>query len=219
MDTVEMCGGEAGPGICLAGQPFSRQPHNSPGDLLLAPESRGLNQLRLGWRNGKGRFINELPPNRSDVSSYQWIQFRAALDYADARNAGSSGDFSIRLVDGEGGSASVRLGQHSQARHSDVRYRLQSPSIAPARSGPFGTLDRGWHWVTRVEPVGDFLGVAGDHDVCIDPVRNQKILATVASEDQPEPMAGRAIGDQRVQSPESARVLIQEVADVLAHHV
>jgi hypothetical protein len=99
----------------LPKQPFTRQPHNAPSSELLAPESRGLAQLKIGWRGRQGRFINELPTSRADVSEYQWLQLRLALDFLDKRNDGRSGDFSVRLVDTEGKTSAARISQFPSA--------------------------------------------------------------------------------------------------------
>jgi hypothetical protein len=116
LETADMCGGdERQQGLCLPKESYERQPHNSPSDMLLAPESKGLSQLRLGWKSGVGRFMNELPPERGDISGYHWLQFRAALNFADARNQNVAGDFTIRIVDGDGRIASTRVGQYSRA--------------------------------------------------------------------------------------------------------
>jgi hypothetical protein len=130
IETADMCGGgERQFATCLPREPITRQPHNTPSDILLAPEAKGLNVLRLGWQGGGGRFVNELPQERADISAYQWVQFRAALNYADARNQNAARDFSIRIVDQDGKSASTRVSQHSRALSFPPGQSRDTPKV------------------------------------------------------------------------------------------
>jgi hypothetical protein len=120
----DLCGGEAPqPATCLPGQPNARQPHTTPS--ARSPK-RGLSQLRTGWNNITGNYQNDVPSALSNVSGYQAVQFRVSVNFADARNmADLTQDFRVRLTDGAGLSASVRV--------SDVSGALFFP---PGNTGP-----------------------------------------------------------------------------------
>jgi hypothetical protein len=111
----DLCGGLAPQPIhCLSGQSTSRMPHTAPSSLS---SRRGLSQLRTGWSDRGALFSNAIPPGSSrDVSGFGFLQFRASVNFADARNtAATAQDLSVRLTDGSGGSATVRAGQFSDA--------------------------------------------------------------------------------------------------------
>jgi hypothetical protein len=120
----DLCGGEAPqPATCLAGQANARQPHTTPS--ARSPK-RGLSQLRTGWNNITGNYQNNVPSAVSNVSGYQAVQFRVSVNFADARNmADLAQDFRVKLTDGAGLSASVRV--------SDVSRALYFP---PGTTGP-----------------------------------------------------------------------------------
>jgi hypothetical protein len=110
----ELCGGEAPqPLTCLPGQPNARQPHTTPSARSAA---RGLSQLKTGWNNLIGNYKNELPNTLTNVSGFQALQFRIAVNFADARNlAGLAQNFRVVLTDGSGSTASVRVSDVSSA--------------------------------------------------------------------------------------------------------
>jgi hypothetical protein len=111
----DLCGGEAPqPQHCLSGQSTSRMPHTAPSSLS---SRRGLSQLRTGWSTPGAVFSNAIPAGSSrDVSGFDFLQFRASVNFADARNPfGTAQDLSVRLTDGSGGSATVRAGPFSDA--------------------------------------------------------------------------------------------------------
>ncbi len=120
----DLCGGDAPqPATCLAGQPDARQPHTTPS---ARSTKRGLSQLRTGWNNMTGNYRNDVPLAVSNVSGYQAFQFRVSVNFADARNmANLAQDFRVKLTDGAGLSASVRV--------SDVSGALFFP---PGSTGP-----------------------------------------------------------------------------------
>jgi hypothetical protein len=120
----DLCGGEAPqPATCLPGQANARQPHTTPS---ARSTKRGLSQLRTGWNNMTGNYQNDVPSALSNVSGYQAVQFRVSVNFADARNmADLAQDFRVRLTDGAGLSASVRV--------SDVSGALFFP---PGTTGP-----------------------------------------------------------------------------------
>lgn len=84
----------ANPGTFM-GDPFEgREPH--------VP---GLAQLRLGFAS-EARWTNELPEG-TDVSSFTALQFRAAVDFEDPADDGSTVEFTVALVDRNGTRATV----------------------------------------------------------------------------------------------------------------
>jgi len=123
----DVCGGEVPePQHCLpAGQPTSRQPHTVPS---ARSPNRGLSQLRMGWTDGAATYENDLPDGTNDVSAYKVIQFRAAVNFTDARNApGSPQDFVVTLTDGNGDSASAQVSSSSGALY----YPPGGPVVNP----------------------------------------------------------------------------------------
>ena len=114
LSPYELCGGEAPqPQRCLPDQPNARQPHTTPS--ARSPK-RGLSQLKTGWNDLTGNYRNNLPPNLGNVSSFQAIQFRVSVNFADARNLTNlAQDFRVKLTDASGSSASVRVSDFSAA--------------------------------------------------------------------------------------------------------
>lgn len=110
----DLCGGELPqPQHCLSGRPNSRQPHTTPSARSSA---RGLSQLRGGWSATTAGYRNDLPAGSRNVSAFQVFQFRASVNFTDARNpAGVPQDFSVRLTDGTGATSSTLVGLHSAA--------------------------------------------------------------------------------------------------------
>ena len=66
-----------------------------------------------------------MPAGVGDVSGYAVLQFRAGLNFADARNpSGLPQDFSVVLTDGAGHSASTLVSDWSRALFYPPSYRL-----------------------------------------------------------------------------------------------
>jgi hypothetical protein len=110
----DLCGGPSPqPQHCLAGQATSRQPHTTPSARSTL---RGMSSLRTGWSAPGGTYDNQIPagPPR-DLSGFDVLQFRASVNFADARNGGGAQDFSVRFGDAAGGSQTLRVGQFSDA--------------------------------------------------------------------------------------------------------
>jgi hypothetical protein len=110
----ELCGGEAPQATtCLPDQSNARQPHTTPSARSSA---RGLSQLKTGWNNLTGNYKNDLPNTLGNVSGFQALQFRIAVNFADARNlAGLAQNFRVVLTDSSGGTSSVRVSDVSSA--------------------------------------------------------------------------------------------------------
>ena len=69
--------------------------------------------MRLGWDDPTASLTNAIPGGR-DVSSYAVIQFRAVVNFDDARNTGPQ-DLSVVLTDGNGNSSSQVVSTSSRA--------------------------------------------------------------------------------------------------------
>lgn len=110
----ELCGGDDPQApTCQPDQPNARQPHTTPS---ARSPLRGLSQLKTGWNNLTGNYKNELPIGFSNVSGFQALQFRVAVNFADARNlAGLAQNFRVILADSSGATASVRVSDVSAA--------------------------------------------------------------------------------------------------------
>ncbi len=111
----DLCGGAAPePSQCLpAGFSTTQQPHTVPS---ARSSLSGLSQLRGGWSAMTAFWRNDLPAGSRDVSGFQAIQFRAGINFSDARNpAATAQDFSVVLTDGTGATATKRVSQASGA--------------------------------------------------------------------------------------------------------
>lgn len=139
----ELCGGEAPqPQRCLLDQPNARQPHTTPSARSPA---RGLSQLKTGWNNLSGNYTNNVPAALGNVSSFQALQFRVSVNFADVRNlADLAQDFRVILTDATGSWTSVRV--------SDFSSALFFP---PGEVGPLPKIVLN---TVRV-PLGEFTGV------------------------------------------------------------
>lgn len=110
----ELCGGDDPQAPrCLPDQPDTRQPHTTPS---ARSSLRGLSQLNTGWNNLTGNYKNDIPLAFSNVSGFQALQFRIAVNFADARNlAGLAQNFRVVLTDTSGSTAAVRVSDVSSA--------------------------------------------------------------------------------------------------------
>ena len=110
----DLCGGDSPqPQHCLPStQSTSRQPHTTPS---ARSTRRGLSQLRTGWAAASATYTNDLPLGARDVSGFEALQFRASVNFADARNAKAPQNFRVVLTDGTGAQASVSVGDLSGA--------------------------------------------------------------------------------------------------------
>ncbi|HXK12837.1 MAG TPA: hypothetical protein VMT70_24600 [Vicinamibacteria bacterium] len=111
----DLCGGASPqPQFCLSGQSNSRMPHTTPSSLS---SLRGLSQLRTGWSALGAVYTNQIPAGPSrDVSQYDFLQFRVSVNFADGRNPlATAQNFSVRFIDGSGGTQSLSLGPLTDA--------------------------------------------------------------------------------------------------------
>jgi dienelactone hydrolase len=111
----DLCGGNSPqPQHCLPStQSTSRQPHTVPS--ARATTLRGLSQLRTGW-SALATYTNDLPLGQRDVSGFQWLTFRASVNFADTRNpSGVSQNFKVILTDGAGATATLLANNYTAA--------------------------------------------------------------------------------------------------------
>ena len=102
------------PRRCLPNSLFAQQPHSSI--TSLNSPFRGLSQLKTGWNNFTGNYRNDIPASLGNVSGFQAVQFRVAVNFEDVRNVPNlSQDFRVVLTDASGSSASVRVSDFSSA--------------------------------------------------------------------------------------------------------
>src|SRR6185295_7458000 len=108
LSPYELCGGPAPqPQRCIAEANNAQQPHTTPS---ARSPLRGLSQLKTGWNNMTGNYMNNVPAPQGNVSGFQALQFRVSVNFADVRNLeGLAQDFRVVLTDASGGSASVRV--------------------------------------------------------------------------------------------------------------
>ena len=109
----DLCGGASPqPADCLAAS-SSHEPHTTPSPFST---KRGLSQLRGGWSAATATYTNNLPAGTRDVSAFQVFQFRASVNYEDARNPfATPQDFVVRLTDGTAAFADVMVSTFSDA--------------------------------------------------------------------------------------------------------
>ena len=76
-----------------------------------------MSQLRTGWTATTAAYINEIPAGPArDVSQFDFLQFRATVNFADGRNpVATAQDLGVRFTDGSGASQTLRVGQFSDA--------------------------------------------------------------------------------------------------------
>jgi hypothetical protein len=102
----DLCGaGGPEPSFCLGAASSTQQPH-----------SVGLSQLRGGWSSTSATYTNTLPVGARDVSGFLALQLRLSVDFGDGRNPVSAAqDLSVRLTDGDGLTATVKVSDHTTA--------------------------------------------------------------------------------------------------------
>lgn len=105
MSPYGLCGAVGEPSPCVSAT-TGQQPHtdsfNGTGQL---------SELMTGW-GPTSTYTYNIPVGLGNVSAYQALQFRVAVNFADVRNAaGVAQDFSVVLKDGIGKTVSVRVSQ------------------------------------------------------------------------------------------------------------
>jgi hypothetical protein len=87
-----------------------KEPHSGDGSPL------GMPQLSIEWDSNDDWYQNEIPEAFKDVSSFKDLEFRMAVNFAEA-TAGSNVDFTIMLIDSTGSADSVILSDYSNATY------------------------------------------------------------------------------------------------------
>lgn len=102
---ADLCGGPGEAAHCLTTPVAAQQPH-----------AGGLSQLHLSWTSTAASYTNQIPAGARDLRSYQTLQFRAGLDFADSRvSAATPVDLTVRLSDGAGHVADAAVSAYSRA--------------------------------------------------------------------------------------------------------
>jgi hypothetical protein len=145
----DLCGG-AGQTRCLPGTMLeAKEPHSA-----LDSWRPGMSQFRVGWDDRTATWTNEMPPGSRDFGAHASLQFRAAVNFADPRNAGQPQDLSVTLVDGAGVTSSVQVSRHTRA----LFHPPGSPPGSPPGRRDFNVVPRTMLNTVRV-PLDAFSGV------------------------------------------------------------
>jgi hypothetical protein len=103
------------------------QPHTT--ESVFAPVP-GLAQVSLGWSALNATLSNAIPAGSRDVRGFSTVQFRASVNYTDARNpVGLPRDLSVVLTDGAGASASARVSDFSPALFYPPGQQFAVPKV------------------------------------------------------------------------------------------
>ncbi|MCW2876593.1 MAG: secreted protein [Sphaerisporangium sp.] len=94
---------------CAATLTTSQAPSWTP--ATYAPNVAATPVLRFAWSDATGQMSVPLPKWSRDVTDYDALTFRAALD----EKAGGTADLAVSVVDGRGASKTVRVSEVSQA--------------------------------------------------------------------------------------------------------
>ncbi|HEU4391945.1 MAG TPA: hypothetical protein VFV34_29435 [Blastocatellia bacterium] len=168
LSPYDLCGGDAPqPQHCLTSQSTARQPHTAPSNLSTL---RGLSQLRFGWNNTTAIYTNNIPAGTNrNISGFEFLQFRATVNFTDTRNVGGQPqDLSVRFTDETGASQSLRVGQFSDA--------LFFPP------GTTGAVPKVWHNTARI-PIGALTSVDTTRITKVDLVFDQKATGALLVSD------------------------------------
>lgn len=131
------------------------------------PHYPSLSSYEVGWTSLSAWYSNQLPLLQRDVSNFTTIQFRVSVDYSSSRNTvGQAQNFSIRLVDGAGRSATVKVSDYSGLLYY------------PPAGGVIGGTDYNWRKASVMNtlriPLTAFTGVDKTSLVSVDLLFNQK---------------------------------------------
>jgi hypothetical protein len=111
--TADMCGGAAPePSQCIPGADAASVPHDAPSWKSGTP---GLSQLHLAWNMPGALYRSELPAGARDLSAFQFLSFRAGVQFDLGNPSGVDLDCTVRVTDGAGVSGEVRASDLSSA--------------------------------------------------------------------------------------------------------
>jgi hypothetical protein len=107
-----LCGGNSPqPQHCLAGFSTAQQPHTTPSFLS---GLRGLSSLQAGWNALTATWTNGIPAGAINLTGFDSVNFRAVVNFGDARNpVGSARDLDVQLTDGAGNTATAQVSAFS----------------------------------------------------------------------------------------------------------
>ena len=109
----DVCGGELPqPLHCLPGEIDARQPNTA---VSFLSDKRGLSQVHFGWDAASATYTNDLIGASRNLSGSRTLQFRASVNFTDARNpVGVPQNCRVILTDNLGVQSSVLLSDHSR---------------------------------------------------------------------------------------------------------
>lgn len=114
LSVYRICGGEElSEQHCLINEENYNQPHTAK-SLSGLSNAAGLSQLLLSWSGRNGLYENSIPLANRNFSNYEYLQFRAGVNYTDSP-LGLEQDFNVYLTDINGNESSVRVGSISDA--------------------------------------------------------------------------------------------------------
>lgn len=152
-----LCGGPSPqPVNCLPRPPYDsyHEPHTV--HLSQNRTQPGLSQLDGGWTSRTTWYKNDIPPGQGNVSGFEVLQFRASVNFGDpsSRNIpGVNQDFTVRLNDHSGGSASLRVSDVYGSRPYPLYY--PPGGISPPHAVPVPHIILN----TIRMPLSGFIGV------------------------------------------------------------
>ena len=103
----DICGDDFGEQYCL-NLGASQEPHCKNGGISML----GLSQLGISWNSADDVYDNELPVEWQNLSEFEYVQFRASVDFT---GTASALDFSVELEDASGATASVNTADYTNA--------------------------------------------------------------------------------------------------------
>ena len=141
----------------------------------MGPTARGTHfttdafqAVKIEWNSWGGSYSNALPVFERDVSNFNTLQFRVTVDFLDDDNlADEPQDFTIRIVDVAGRSASIKASDYADVGHSHggVLYYPPGSGTAGHKAAVLNTL--------RV-PLNAFLALDMTNIATVDLVFDQK---------------------------------------------
>ncbi len=103
-----VCGGGLSMTSCGISTFTAKEPHKG------STTARGLAQMNMKWDNTTDWYRNKIPTTYQNISGYGYIQYRAAVNYAEYTTAVNL-DYSIQLIDSLGNISSVKASKYTKA--------------------------------------------------------------------------------------------------------
>lgn len=105
-----MCGGGFSMTDCSLSFSPTQEPHSGDASTL------GLGQTNMAWNSATDFYQNDIPTAKQDISGYQDLQFRVAVNYA-LSSPGPNLDFTVQIIDSAGNIGSQQVINHSRATY------------------------------------------------------------------------------------------------------